>query len=716
MGGLLVTQPIDLWVAFAGHRESDRLATSRALETALQSAFNLISDAGEFAVIYPYELRLNLLTGYAPGADRRASGAWSQLEIGHQHFVFPFGSVEDLDQDTGWTDDPRRIDIDAIDCSRSTYGLTEEGFSCTILDGGGCMREQVPRNAHLDQSRWLIRHCEVLVVVWDGSAPSHVGGTADSVRLALTRGIPIVWIEAASCITRLIDPAELLDDTSLLEICDAYRRSEKGDGDNLEAFAAKIDQDNRVSMITRLAARLQGRLMPPWLQTLATTKVDVIHESHERRSFVARALSYLGILEPQTHHIEAPDTRALDEASFLAWQSERAKVEAKMVRAGEDGYHSRWIKWFVGWRNRKARPLRPLGVVWPLLAKFKPSSEAQDENIPPKPMLPGELDRDFDLSDKIALIASSRNRMIQIWLLRLALLAVGFGVFPAFAKEFWPHQADGIKIFCVLVEMALLLVMVGLHKFEGRSARHVLWSDARRLGERLRTIQATWAVGVDAGDGQAAPVGTWTEWYAQTLLRAVGPPKGRLTCERQLEAAKYGEYALIASQVGYHKNNASRMHTMHHRMEWAEQAWLWSLVAFLATFASWYFLSHSGTHGAEAHETMSFLAGIRHLVGEKPHWLGGALLMASAIVPAIGAVSIALESQLEVSASARRSQALLPRFEELAAEMAETLGVSNRNPSPTRAAEILRAAARLSVADVDSWRNDLERRRVIRGP
>jgi hypothetical protein len=711
-----MTKQIDLWVAFAGHRESNRLANSGMLEATLMSAFKLIADAGELAVVHPYTLLLNLMTGYAPGADRRASDAWSRLDLGHQHFVFPFGSTDDLDMDTGWTDDPHGPNIDATACSRSTYAFNERGISCTILDGGGCTREPIPRNAHLDQSRWLIRHCEVLVVVWDGSAPSHVGGTADSVRIALTRGIPIVWIDAASCITRFIDPAELLDDTSLLEICDAYRRAEQGDGDNLEEFAARIDDEHRELILARLAARLQGRLMPPWLQTLLPIKVEAIHKNNEKRSLVARALSYLGILAPETHHVEAPDTKAQDEASFLAWQSERAKVEAKMVRAGEGGYHSRWIKWFIGWRNRKARPLRPLGLVWPLLAKFKPSSETQVENIPPKPMLPEQLGHDFDLSDKIALIASSRNRMIQIWLLRFALLAVGFGVFPAFAKEFWPHQADGIKIFCVLVEIALLLVMVGLHKFEGRSARHVLWSDARRLGERLRTIQAAWAVGVDAGDGQAAPVGTWTEWYAQTLLRAVGPPKGRLTCERQLEAAKYGEYALIASQVGYHKNNASRMHTMHHRMEWAEQAWLWSLVAFLATFASWYFLSHSGTHGAEAHETMSFLAGIRHLVGEKPHWLGGALLMASAIVPAIGAVSIALESQLEVSASARRSQALLPRFEELAAEMAETLGVSNRNPSPTRAAEILRAAARLSVADVDSWRNDLERRRVIRGP
>lgn len=50
-------------------------------------------------------------------------------------------------------------------------------------------------NAYFDASRYLIDHCDLLLAVWDGSAPSGSGGTADAVDYAREHGrmVTVVW-------------------------------------------------------------------------------------------------------------------------------------------------------------------------------------------------------------------------------------------------------------------------------------------------------------------------------------------------------------------------------------------------------------------------------------------------------------------------------------------------------------------------------------------
>jgi hypothetical protein len=698
-------ETINLWVAFAGHCDGEKLTDDAVdLDAALGSAFTLVRDGAHLAVGQDFGLNLTLMTGYAPGADLRASEVWAREAFGHQRIVFPFGSGNDIDTLTASTDNPHGETFNA-DLQSTNVADLPDGFTYTILDGANCDIEPIPRSAHLDQARFLVRHCEVLVVVWDGKPPSGAGGTADTVRLALTRGIPIIWINSLTREVRLIDPANLLDDTSLLEICDAVAAAKLGEGGALDALASIVDH----TTVATLANRLAPRLLPPWL-------IDSDAEAHHHdpdlhatpTSWHHNVLSAFGLVEPIQIHHGAKSELERERKSYDIWQKEAQKVAAKIEAHKPNTYESKWAWLYTLWRNGQARPWRIFGLVWPTLDWLFPKPIAQKMEVT-KPKLPEALERAYELSDKIALIASSRNRLFQIALLYFAATAVVVGVAPVLGKALYKDPDHMIKFICVTIEFFLLIVMSGLWYFERRAERHLLWSDARRLAERLRAVQATWALGVDAADSRVAPFGTWSEWYVQNLIRSLGPPKGHMYCDRLLEAAKYGGDVLINSQVNYHRTTHKRMHAIHSRIETFELIALFGLMATLFMFIVWHLVDLSQTKHIGAHAeypTPTFF-----------DVYGAILLMTSAIVPALSAVSIALESQLEISATARRSAALQPRFEALSRELAEALPTADTGkPSPARATEILRDAAKLLVSDVDSWRNDLERRRIIRGP
>jgi hypothetical protein len=706
----VVKDCINLWVAFAGHCDGEKLIDDAdALDAALESAFILARDGAHLAVGQDFDLSLTFMIGYAPGADLRASGVWAREAFGHQRIVFPFGSGNDIDTLTASTDDPRGETFTA-DLQSTKIADLPDGFTYTILDGTNCGNEPIPRSPHLDQARFLVRHCEVLVVVWDGKPPGGAGGTADMVRLALTRGIPIIWINSLTCEVRLIDPAILLDDTSLLEICDAVAYAKLDKRGALDDLASIVDH----TTIATLANHLAPRLLPPWL--IANGEVAHHHQEPDYHaaptSWSHKFLSALGLVEPVQFHCSAQSELDRERKSYNIWKKEAKKVAAKIEAHKPNTYESKWSWLYTLWRNGQARPWRIFGLVWPTLAWLFPKPKAQQAETT-KPKLPEALERAYELSDKIALIASSRNRLFQIALLYIAATAVVVGVTPVLGKALFKDPDHTIKFICVTIEFILLTVMSGLWYFERRAERHLLWSDARRLAERLRAVQATWALGVDAADSRVAPFGTWSEWYVQNLIRSLGPPKGHMNCGRLEEAARYGGDVLINSQVSYHRTTHKRMHAIHSRIETFELVALIGLILGLLAFIVWHLIELSQTTHIGAHVGA-------HGEYPKPSLFdvyGALLLMASAIVPALGAVSIALESQLEISATARRSAALQPRFEALSRELAEALPTTDTGkPSPARATEILRDAARLLVSDVDSWRNDLERRRIIRGP
>jgi hypothetical protein len=91
-----------------------------------------------------------------------------------------------------------------------------------------------------------------------------------------------------------------------------------------------------------------------------------------------------------------------------------------------------------------------------------------------------------------------------------------------------------------------------------------------------------------------------------------------------------------------------------------------------------------------------------------PHWLSGLVVMAGAIVPAIGAAGLALEATLSLSEQSRRSRTLANQLEALREEA---------RPQDTleRLQGIARAALRLQRVQEDHWSEEVGRRRLFRG-
>lgn len=203
-----------LRVGFAGHADWTKIADGPAVHDALKEAFIQVAAATSAGD------RLVLLSGYAPGADRMAVDVWrTAVPAGRTHIVMPFLPTEpqELAEGTvGWSDDPRggKLTTAVRDLDRF------DDF--TVLDGRSSLDASPVRSSHLDLARFLIAWSDVLIVVWDGAVPSGPGGTGDVVRLAISKAIPVLWIDARDGSGPwLIEPDALWPDTSFLELLDA---------------------------------------------------------------------------------------------------------------------------------------------------------------------------------------------------------------------------------------------------------------------------------------------------------------------------------------------------------------------------------------------------------------------------------------------------------------------------------------------------------------
>jgi hypothetical protein len=177
-------------VAFAGHNRPGDLGDVDAVAAGLQAAFEMLAAAGL--------RRGRLLTGFAPGADPVAAGAWNAAGLGSVHVVYPF------------------VDDGPLDPMSAPIG------TATWLDGA--TTRLYGRNPHLAQTRWLIGAADLLIVVWTGRHARGAGGTADAVRLALEHGIPVLWVQPSDPHRpRLIRPEFLDEDFGFLEFLEELK-------------------------------------------------------------------------------------------------------------------------------------------------------------------------------------------------------------------------------------------------------------------------------------------------------------------------------------------------------------------------------------------------------------------------------------------------------------------------------------------------------------
>lgn len=289
------------------------------------------------------------------------------------------------------------------------------------------------------------------------------------------------------------------------------------------------------------------------------------------------------------------------------------------------------------------------------------------------------LTKAYSAADKTANDLSSIHRSQQILLLAGAVLATTIGVIPSV----WPS----IKIYAVLCEAALALLALGVWSGAARAGRHERWSSSRRLAEQLRLERAAWALGLSSVNHTEA-MGP-AALAARNFRRRAGSAPGAFSADRLERWGGWAIYELVTSQAGYHRNQGHRNAMIAHRVHQVET------VSFLILIC-----------GLLSYSLIYALCAMMHL--ELPHWIGGVVMMMSAIVPAIGAASLALEASLSFREQGERSLYQASRLEDIAA----SLGACPHLYDLQHAAA---AAMDLHNSSEDRWGEDANRRKLVRG-
>lgn len=142
--------------------------------------------------------RLRLLSPLARGADRLAAHA--ALDLGYElHAVLPFAQAE-YEKDFTGRDDPEEVPLTAEQDLADFRKLRNRATTYVALDGAPAP-DNLAGHAYEVAGRFVVRHSDVMIAVWDGKASNGRGGTAEIVRYALGAEVPVWWIHATEANT-----------------------------------------------------------------------------------------------------------------------------------------------------------------------------------------------------------------------------------------------------------------------------------------------------------------------------------------------------------------------------------------------------------------------------------------------------------------------------------------------------------------------------------
>lgn len=143
--------------------------------------------------------RMYLLTPLALGGDRLAAEA--ALEQGYEIYApMPFPQAvyeEDFTGNLGRFPDAEPVSAEQ-DLAEFRQLLARTTGRLELDGGRGSGADDVRSSGRAYEAvgRFVVRHCDLLVAIWDGKPSNGRGGTAEIVHYAATSGIPVWWIHA----------------------------------------------------------------------------------------------------------------------------------------------------------------------------------------------------------------------------------------------------------------------------------------------------------------------------------------------------------------------------------------------------------------------------------------------------------------------------------------------------------------------------------------
>ena len=681
--------PLVITFGFSGHRDyGDEKTVAAQMDTTLmtiQAALALLlktplKGAGEaLAGAYGDTRQLRLLTGDAPGADGLMIQRWTDGKVGPIHRLYPY---KDPITGDALTDRPERASDETRRTPPSDAPWT--GLDAVSL---GLAKDQ----AHAEVTQWIIRHSEALIAFWDGEQMTKPGGTGDTLRKALERGLPVIWLQPGETQIRLADPAL------------SHRRGGVPDtAEDLASISSELTAEDLASMLGRVAAppgaiRKSG-VDPEVIGRQDYAKVDPLRRW--RWPFRAvqmfsdrtlwKAFKYFEFLvggkdarRPTGSSLKAPD----DLAAQPGFVSIRAALSEATTRAGQlSSIHRSQQLLLIA----LAAVAVFFGALPALTAGASSSNATNAAPAAAAPVAPAP-------TASAAPTPHATHAPVQgigpaIRAVRAASNGAGgaaAGAAGAAVERDQATAADRAHAHAAEIELSLVASALVIAALAGRYHRHRRWSDARRLAERLRAARATWPLGVDITDGRLTPSRTWTEWRAEAVLRAAGPRQGWIDGPTFQRSAAWVIADLLDGQTAYHERQFLLAQRIGRTISRVEQLAFFGLMLTLCGFIIGYWLAPA--------------------MGWRLGEISGWVTLASAVCPAIGAACIALEATSGFGELEMRSERLQNEFRGFKEELGEGEGLAYHHVQ-----DVIRRGAQLLVEESGVWRDQVARRRLIR--
>ncbi len=462
--------------------------------------------------------------------------------------------------------------------------------------------------------------------------------------------------EAAGRSAHLMQTRWLLEDADLLV---AVWTGENGRGAGGTADAVRIALERGTPVLWIKAGKDDGlKLISPGALDADFGFLEFLEQlEHERPTLIipASAEALAALLNKPRLSIGDPEpSRSLSQLLLRLWEDLQ---DCTIWRA------------FALYRRLMggARPMAHLPIVPPESLANEPGFQT--------------LTRAYLSLDARASRLAAIHRSQQVFQATVMIVAVAVGAAPAV----WP----GIKIYAVLIELALALITFLVWVSAVHSERSRRWGEARRQAEQLRLERAAWALGLSTRDDRSVAKTGLAAQLARAWRRRAGAPTGRFDRERVQAWGGWVLDDLIYGQLEYHRVQGHINHRLAHRGHAIENVVFWLLVALLVGFVAAYVVAH-------------------RLHVELPHWVGGVVILAGAVTPAFGAASLALDAALAFSDQARRSDTMRHSLQAIAesAQPRATLATMQR---------AARTAIGLQLSQEDGWVDEAAHRHVVRG-
>jgi hypothetical protein len=251
--------------------------------------------------------------------------------------------------------------------------------------------------------------------------------------------------------------------------------------------------------------------------------------------------------------------------------------------------------------------------------------------------------------------------------------------------------APAFKLPIIVAELVVIILILTNTRAGNRFGWHECWMDNRHLAEQLRALALTSLLGdlslrshVPPMERDAAAIPGWVGWLARATAREVTLPNVHAD-SAYLERVQLAALTLIDDQLGYQRNNASRMHHLEHRLHVAGQVLFGATVVACAV---WIVAKLSGIP-----------LGAVGKVG-----LTEVVTFTTATLPAIGAAIYGIRMQGDFVGIAHRAHTTVARLERLKRAM------MNEPTEYVRLNARLRSLADIMLADVAHWRTTYQAR------